>query len=157
MTYSFYPSFRIIAPRGGCPKTISPLMIVLRKIVPEESYPYQQFSLRQIPRMIAPWMIAHKESCSRGNLSQPRTIASEKNCFPPVQLLPKKITLEKNSRTISTIDACFRTILPEENSLEGNFPHPIQSSKIIPSNEYYELTGVHYVLLRVLRFRINSS
>ena len=128
-----------------------------RKIVPEESYPYQQFSPRQIPRMITPWMIAHKESCSRGNLSHPRTIASEENCFPPVQLLPKKMTLEKNSRTIATMDACFRTILLKENSLEDNFPYSTQSSKIIPSNEYYELTEVHYILLRVLRFRINSS
>ena len=55
------------------------------------------------------------------------------------------------------MDACFRTILPEKNSLERNCPHPIHSSKIIPNNEYYELTGVDYVLLRVLKFRINSS
>ena len=145
MTYSVYHSFRIITPRGGCPKSIGPL-IIPRKSVAEKSYPYQQFSFRQIPRMIAPWMIAHKESCSRGNLSHPRNIASEENCFPPVQLLPKKITLEKNSRTIATMDACSPTIL-QENSLEGNFPHPIQSSKIIPSNEYYELTEVHYLCI----------
>ena len=95
-------------------------MIVLRKIVPKESYPPQQF-----PRMNAHWMIAHKDSCPGGNLSHPRTITSEKNCFPPVQSLPKKITFEKKSRTIATMDAYFRTILPEENSLEGNCPQQL--------------------------------
>ena len=147
MTCSVYNSFRIIAPRGGCPKATGLLMIVLWKIVPEESYPQQQF-----PRMVAHWMIAHKDSCSRGYLSHPRTVASEENRFPPVQSLSKKISFEKNSRTIATMDAYFRTILLEENSLEGNCLQRIQSLKIIPSNEYYELTRVQHVLLRGLRF-----
>ena len=137
---------RQLAPRWSspenCPQGKLPLPTILPSTNTPNDYPLDDCSQRKLlPRKFVP----------------PRTSASEENCFPPVQLLPKKITLEKNTRTIATMDACFWTILIKENSLEDNFPHPTQSSKIIPSSKYQELTEVHYVLLRVLRFRISSS
>ena len=145
-----------LPPGKVVPRQKAPWWLSSGKVPPRKVTLFQQFLLRQIPQMITSSMIAHKESCSWGNLSNLRTIGPEENCSPPVQLLPKKIFFEENSQTVATMNACFRTILHEENSLEGNCPHPIQSSKIIPNNEYSELTGVHYVLLRVERFELTA-